>query len=113
SERRPGVEFPPGLEAAVMRALAKEPTERFASAAEFALALDGAVHARESAEPSGAVSLPTPIPAPPVVSSFEPPPPVARGPRARARGSWLVFGIGIALALAGAMALWASFGPGS
>jgi serine/threonine protein kinase len=39
AERAPDRAFPPGLEAVLMRAIAKKPEERFASAAEFAGAL--------------------------------------------------------------------------
>lgn len=113
-ERRPDLTYPEGLESVVMRALAKEPSERFSSAAAFALALEGVVQPRESHEPLRTPSLPTPIPTPPTVSSFEPPAPVGdRVSTTRSRGSWLVLGVGIALALAGALALWASFGRGS
>lgn len=113
SERRPDGTFPPGLEAVVMRALAKEPSERFASAAEFAFALEEVVQLRDSGEPPRTISLPSPIPAPPYVSPFEPPAPMGQGAPTRSKSSWLVLGVGVVLALAGAMALWVSFGPGS
>jgi eukaryotic-like serine/threonine-protein kinase len=41
SERVPGLAFPPGLEEVVMRALAKDPGDRYPSAADFAMALKG------------------------------------------------------------------------
>jgi serine/threonine protein kinase len=39
SKRIPGLTFPPGIEEAVMKTIAKEPDDRFPSAAEFAMAL--------------------------------------------------------------------------
>ncbi|MEM7135582.1 MAG: protein kinase [Myxococcota bacterium] len=115
-ERRPDIDYPPGLEGAVMKALEKAPEDRYASAAEFAMALEAVVAPRESQDLVTSVSLPTQPPAVERVESFEPPPPVRHDysqPQAQQRGSWLVLGIGIILALAGAVALWASFGRGS
>jgi len=114
SERCPEASFPPGLQDVVMKALAKNPEERYGSAAEFAIALEAALLPRESGEALGPISLPTPHPAIPTVSSFEPAAPVGSGGApGRSKASWLVFGVGIALAVAGVIALWASFGPGS
>lgn len=114
AERCPGVSYPVGLEDVVMKALAKDPEERYASAAEFAIALEAMLLPRESREVLPSVSLPSPGPVVPVSDSFEPAAPVAsRGVTRRYRAPWLVFGIGIALAVAGAIALLASFGPGS
>ena len=114
SERRPEASFPPGLEDVVMRALAKNPEERYASAAEYGNALEAGLRGRESAEALGPISLPTPIPTVSSASSFEPAAPVhSGGVQGRSKASWLVFGLGIVLAVAGVIALWASFGPGS
>ena len=97
-----------------MKVLAKDPEERYASAAEFAFALEAVLQPRESREALGPVSLPTPIPTGPMVSSFEPAAPVRLlGVPLRSKASWLVFGVGVVLAVAGVIALWASFGPGS
>ncbi len=41
SERIPALTFPPGLEAVVMKTLAKEPGQRYPSASDFAMALKG------------------------------------------------------------------------
>jgi serine/threonine-protein kinase len=114
SERLREVSFPPGLEEVVMKALAKNPADRYASAAEFAAALDGVLQPREDGEGLPAISLPTPAPAPSMPSPFEPAAPLQSvGARRRSRASWVVLGVGIALAVAGAIALWASFGQGS
>jgi len=114
SERCPEAVFPPGLKEVVMRALAKDPAERFASAAEFAIALEALLQPRESREGLAPINLPTPAPAAFSGSSFEPAAPLRSvNARRRSKASWLVFGVGIVLAVAGAVALWASFGPGS
>ncbi|MCZ6807225.1 MAG: serine/threonine-protein kinase [Deltaproteobacteria bacterium] len=113
-ERHPEASFPRGLEEVVMKVLAKDPEERYASAAEFAFALEAVLQPRKSREALGPVSLPTPIPTGPMVSSFEPAAPVRLlGAPLRSKASWLVFGVGVVLAVAGVIALWASFGPGS
>ena len=57
-------DFPPGLEDVVMAALAKKPEDRYASAAEFAAALESVLQV-EAGE-AEAISLPTPIPAAPI-----------------------------------------------
>ncbi|MDH3199736.1 MAG: serine/threonine protein kinase [Myxococcales bacterium] len=114
SKRRPEASFPPGLEEVVMRALAKDPAERYASAAEFAIALEAVLEPRESREGLGPISLPTPAPAASMGSPFQPAAPLRSvGARRRSKASWVVLGVGIVLAAAGAIALWASFGPGS
>jgi serine/threonine-protein kinase len=41
SKRVPGLTFPPGLEAVVMKAIEKDPNRRYPSAADFAMALKG------------------------------------------------------------------------
>lgn len=41
SKRVPGLGFPPGLEAVVMKAIAKAPKDRYPSASDFAMALKG------------------------------------------------------------------------
>jgi len=114
SQRRPEASFPPGLEEVVMRALAKEPAERYASAAEFAIALEAVLQPRESAEGLVPISLPIPAPTASMGSPFQPAAPLRSvSARRRSKASWIVFGVGIVLAVAGAIALWASFGSGS
>jgi serine/threonine-protein kinase len=109
SERRPDIEFPPGLEEVVMASLAKKPEERYGSAGEFAAALEGVLQGE--AGDRGSVSLPTPMPAPAVP---EPAPPITTKPAARkAKTPWVMLGVGIVLALAGAIALLAAFGRDS
>lgn len=110
SERRPGTKFPQGLEEVVMAALAKKPEDRYASAAEFAVALESVLQA--DIGDGGPISLPTPIPLPPspeLAPALEP----LRGLQKR-KAPWLILGVGVLLALAGAIALLVAFGrPGS
>ena len=109
SERLPEATFPPGLEDVVMAALAKKPEERYASAADFAAALDSVLQA-EAGE-GGPISLPTPSPAVPVPQSAAPIEPL-RGVD-QPNTPWVMLAVGIVLAVAGVIALLAAFGPGS
>ena len=109
SERNPDANFPPGLEDVLMAALAKKPEDRYASAAEFAAALESVLQA-ETGE-GGTISLPTPIPAPAGPDSsphIEP----LRG-TSKTKTPWALLGLGVVLAVAGVIALLAVFGPGS
>ena len=109
SERLPGAPFPPGLQDVVMAALAKKPEERYASAAEFAVALESVLQA-EAGE-GGPISLPTPIPPVPVPDPnphIEP----LRGAE-KPKTPWIMLGVGVVLAVAGVLALLAAFGAGS
>ena len=109
SERLPGATFPPGLQDVVMAALAKKPEERYASAAEFAVALESVLQA-EAGE-GGPISLPTPIPPVPVPDPnphIEP----LRGAE-KPKTPWIMLGVGVVLAVAGVLALLAAFGAGS
>ena len=109
SERNPEGDFPPGLEEVVMAALAKNPEERYASAAEFAAALDS-VLLLEAGE-RGSITLPTPFPAAPV---HEPARAIGAQPGSgKHKTPWLMLGLGIVLALAGIVALLAVLGPRS
>ena len=62
TKRAPSTPFPTGLEAAVMRSIAKRPEERWGSAAEFGRALES-VLARQGV-PLPVSSVPPPLPAP-------------------------------------------------
>jgi len=109
SERRPSAEFPPGLERVVMMALAKKPEDRFASAAEFAAALESVLQA--DIGEGGPISLATPIPAAPSLQQSAPIEPLLG--LANRRAPWLMLGVGVLLALAGVIALLVAFGPHS
>jgi len=104
SERRPDVTYPEGLEEVVMASLAKQPEERYASAAEFAAALESVLQ-RDAGE-GNSISLPTPIP-PPISDPVRPLEPLrgAKTPKV----PWIMLVIGVALAVAGVAALIAAF----
>jgi eukaryotic-like serine/threonine-protein kinase len=68
-----GAEFPPGLQAVIDRALAKEPQERFATAIEFAEALEEATAPVQNSGPVMTAVAPPPPPQP------QPPPIVPSG----------------------------------
>ena len=119
SVRTPDRQFPPGLEAVMMKALAKKPDDRFDSAAELASALKrvagggvmtGAMRALPASEPPPRASAPihesqAPTPEQPLLhpsavhpSAVYPTPPPSRAP-------WLILGLGALLALIGTGAL--------
>lgn len=110
AKRAPGTSFPSGLEPVVMKALAKRPEDRFATAEEFAQALEEAVLPQPSESVAGYESIPPPIPA---AAPPRAPAPVAIHQAGPGKTPWIVFGVGILLALAGLAALWVSLGPGS
>ncbi len=119
SERTPEVTFPEGLEAAVMKSLEKEPGARHATAAEFAEALEAVLEqVRTPSTPSTPAPLPEPLPEKPPLrqplETFQPPAPLEsiRAP-SRSKSPWVVLAIGIALALVGMIALFASIGERS
>ncbi|NOY92363.1 MAG: serine/threonine protein kinase [Deltaproteobacteria bacterium] len=92
-------EYPPGLEAALMKAIAKSPEDRFDSAAGFASELQAVLDGRPSVmetlapeAPAASLAHPDPVPAP-VQSS---------------RAAWVILGLGALLALGGALALVAA-----
>jgi len=109
SERCPDATFPPGLQEVVMAALAKKPEERYATAADFAAALDSVLQG-EVGE-GGPITLPTPIPAVPVPNAAPDIEPL-RGAQTP-KTPWIMLGVGVILAVAGVIALLAAFGPGS
>ncbi len=119
SVRTPDRQFPPGLEAVMMKALAKKPDDRFDSAAELASALKhvagggvmtGAMRALPASESPPRASAPihesqAPTPEQPLLhpsavhpSAVYPTPPPSRAP-------WLILGLGALLALIGTGAL--------
>ncbi|HJK95280.1 MAG TPA: serine/threonine-protein kinase [Polyangiaceae bacterium LLY-WYZ-15_(1-7)] len=132
SERAPERQFPPGLEEAVMRALAKDPDHRYASAAAFGEALEavgrGAVAAPQQAPQAQqplsqpiftgpgrgapqAAGQPSPQPTPPAQQPMpqgqQPAPrvPSQQPAPAPSKLPWVVFGAGVLLAIGGAVAL--------
>ncbi|MFK7990841.1 MAG: serine/threonine protein kinase [Sandaracinaceae bacterium] len=120
TERTPDISFPNGLEAVLMKALAKKPEGRFESAADFANALKlvarGRVHtgamravpaseSPETKDPEPRSRVPSDAPTP----SLKPTPPAtderAPVPAPPGRAHWVVLGIGALLAVIGTGAL--------
>jgi len=106
-ERRPGVTFPAGLEEIVMKTLAKEPEERYATAAEFGGALEAVLQA-ELGE-GASMSIATPIPAV-AISQNNPSDPFDDQDE---NPSWVMLGVGVFIAVAGVIALILAFRSGS
>ncbi|MFW6051154.1 MAG: serine/threonine-protein kinase [Myxococcota bacterium] len=130
AERAPGLSLPPAFEEALLRALAKEPEERYASAAAFADALKGAARAPIRTAAMRAYVPPPPeeaapgeghAPADPRESEEREEPAGHRMPAQRDSDPpappmsvtpWLVFGAGVLLAVGGAVALAVAFFSG-
>lgn len=123
TERAKELELLPGLEAAVMKALEKNPDDRYATAAEFAEALEAVAAGRPSFGTSKSIFGES-EPAPPAKPVSEPAPPSTRPKPASEPATpqqaiaqpsgqmnpqsplpWLVLGAGVVLALGGAAAL--------
>jgi eukaryotic-like serine/threonine-protein kinase len=100
SAHNPGV--PPALDRVVLRALAKDPANRFASAEEFSAALDAA-----EADPTGAVSDTAMFGAVAVPADAEAA--AAEEERRRRRRRWII--AGVLLALLAALAIFALTRP--
>jgi eukaryotic-like serine/threonine-protein kinase len=98
---RPVINVPEAVEAAIMRSVARDPNERFATAADFSAALAGeAVAPPKSASPQPATAKPEPPAAP------APAPADATAVAAKAKGC---FGVLIVSALLGSMLIGAAF----
>jgi eukaryotic-like serine/threonine-protein kinase len=107
SQRNP--EVTPALDAVVMRALAKDPQARFATADEFIAALQ---QAREGISPAPAPVLPTANGAPPTAAALLVPPlPPAEtdsaeeDARKRKRAWWIAAGVAVAVIVAAVLLL--------
>jgi len=100
SKRRPDLTFPEGLEEVVMVSLQKDPDDRYASAADFARALESVLQVE--AGDASSISLPTPTPSP-VAEPVRPIEPIGGG--AKSGTPWIMLAVGVALAVAGALAL--------
>ncbi|MCU0673267.1 MAG: serine/threonine protein kinase [Myxococcota bacterium] len=123
SQRTPERSFPPGLEAVVMRALAKEPEQRWASAAELGHALEQIAAGQMVGTPPPSAPTTNPQVALPQQPPQAQPPqaqpqvqaqpqPVVQTPPVQPMPSpmqtklpWIVLGAGVLLALGGAVAL--------
>jgi len=110
SERVLDRDYPPGLEDVVMKALAKDPDDRYPTAAAFGEALEQVIASpsQEMVSPVANVpeAQPEPQPAPqPAPEPATPPAPITAQPARVSKLPWLVLGAGVALALGGAIAL--------
>ncbi|MEZ4247180.1 MAG: serine/threonine-protein kinase [Polyangiales bacterium] len=123
SQRAPERTFPPGLEQVVMRALGKEPEQRWASAAELQAALEQIATGSAvgplpflaeppPTQPTPVQPVPQPVTPQPVAPQAQTPPQASPQPMMQPAPSpmnsklpWVVLGAGVLLALGGAVAL--------
>ncbi|HVP39830.1 MAG TPA: protein kinase [Candidatus Saccharimonadales bacterium] len=103
TELRPAVPAP--VAAALQRALAKMPADRFATATAFGAALAGA--AETPTAPAGTAAFHEP---PPAGTAAPPPPPTTLPQARRHRGRWTAMAAAAAVALI-ALAAWQRWGP--
>ena len=97
AERIPGRSFPPGLEEVLMKSLAKEPEQRWDTAAKFAEALEGVLTG------ASAQSL---VSSPETAAAVDPGgPQAAAAPAPMGKLPYIVLGVGVLLALGGVAAL--------
>lgn len=126
-QRSPDRVFPTELQAIMNKVLAKDPKQRFSSASEFANALRGVVRGDLPSEIMRAVPRTRPVETSTLAP--EPPPadfhdrtevsPPSHGvsvakpvPQGESRIHWVVFGLGVVLALSGIVALGLAFTRG-
>ncbi len=95
SQRVPGQPFSPELEAVVMKALAKDPGDRYSTAQEFGAALEATLRAQQSTD----LVVQEPPRSP---QQLNPQAVVSQPP---SKLPWVVLGAGVLLALGGAVAL--------
>ncbi len=98
AERVPGRSFPPGLEAVLMKSLAKEPEQRWDTAAKFAEALEGVLTGE---------SVQSLVSSPETAAAVAPggPQVAAAAPAPMGKLPYIVLGVGVLLALGGVAAL--------
>jgi serine/threonine-protein kinase len=98
SQRRPGL--PPAVDAVLLRGLAKDPDERWASAAQLVNRLEDALDGAPATEATRPIPPPAPPAAPPPRRRTAAAAPAAPGPRGRRSGGMLLGGLAAAALLA-------------
>jgi eukaryotic-like serine/threonine-protein kinase len=105
-------ELHPALEAAVMRALAKDPADRYASAEQFVEAARAAIASGSDGGQDTAAFAPVSAPLPPPVEEGEaPPPPAEPYPVEQERRRWPLALLALLVAALAALAIWAITRP--